>query len=65
MVRTLPVQWSFREEAIVFDAIKKYPFHTHIDIAKELMENPILRHRTHGAIQQRIGYIKRLKGIKY
>lgn len=59
------VNWTSKEEMILIEAINNYPRETHMGVARKIMDHPLLKHRTFGAIEQRVGYIRnRFKGVK-
>lgn len=52
------VRWKATEDQFLLDQIKKYPKETHMDLARKIIDNPLVEGRTFDAVEQRIGWMR-------
>jgi hypothetical protein len=54
----IPTRWEPKADQFLLDLIKRYPKETHMDLARKILDDPLIKGRSLGAVEQRIGWMR-------
>lgn len=52
------IRWEQNEDLFLLEQINMHPKETHMNLARKIINNPLLEGRTLDAIEQRIGWMR-------